>query len=426
MTTTIVHVMSSGRRRGIAAVAILLVGIAAAALPRPLFDRTSKAADVSVPMAPGVGMPGGPSTSAEGLRGRVNDMETRLREQPHDPAAAILLSDALLRLARATTDNRPAGRAADVLNGALAETPGLYDALRLLGAVNLSLHRFQEALDVGRRARDSRPDDAWNYGVIGDAQLELGDYDEAFASFDTMMQLRPNAAAYARAAYARELTGNLTGALEAMSAALSAAPEQDPEARAWYATQLGELHLKLGDADEADREFRRALFAFPQYPLAVVGTGKAKHARGDRDGALATYVDQLSRTPTLDLAARVGDLHREAGRSAEAERYYQLAEQLAGPAPAQTETNLALFLAEHDRRLPDAVAIAEQVARQRHDIATDHALAWAYFKTGRVRAAAAAMERALRTGSRDEQLRAHATAIRNASKGDAVKRPVMP
>ena len=412
MTTTAVDTMFGGRRRGWAAFAILLIGIAVLELPYLSLSRRGAPPEVSIPMAPGVGMPGGPVASAEGLHGRVRDMEMRLREQPHDLAASVLLSDALLRLARASSDGRNASRAAEVLNAALQENPGAYDALRLLGAVDLSLHRFNDALDVGRRASQMRPQDAWNYGVIGDALLELGDYDKAFAAFDQMMQLRPSPAAYARVAYAREISGDMTGALAAMQTAFQASPVTDPESQAWYATQVGELFMKLDRLGDADREFKRAVFVYPRYPLAVVGVGKVKAARGDRDGALAVFVDQLSRTPTLDLASRIGDLHAQAGRPSDAEHYYQLEEDLAGPAPTQTEANLALFLAERDRKLPEAVAIAESVARVRHDIWTDHALAWSYFKVGRLQDAEASITRAERTGSRDERLRAHADAIR--------------
>ena len=366
-------------------------------------------------MPPGVGAPGGPVTSREGLRTRINEMEAQLRATPGDLQASVLLADALLRQARATGDSRPAGRAASALERTLQDRPGAYDALRLLGAVDLSLHRFERARDVGARARGMRPDDAWNYGVIGDAQLELGNYDEAFASFDRMMQLRPGPAVYARISYAREIHGDLAGAFEAMQMAHAATPPQDPEAQAWYATQLGELQLKRGHPDLAEREFRRGLFAFAHYPLAEVGAGKAKLALGDRAGALAIFLDEMRRAPTFDLAARIGDLYAANGRTDEAEHYYALAEYLAGPMPSQTEATLALFLAEHDRKLTEAVALAEQIAATRHDIVTDHALAWAYFKVGRIADARRAIERALRTGSRDANLLAHAAAIRAAT-----------
>ena len=81
---------------------------------------------------------------------------------------------------------------------------------------------------------------------------------------------------------------------------------------------------------------------------------------------------------------------------------------------AQTEANLALFLAEHDRKLSDAVTIAETVARARHDVFTDDALAWAYFKVGRVDEAWEASRRALRIGTRDPRILSHASQIEAA------------
>jgi len=395
--------------------ATIVVAAVAAVAPHVLLRRPALREE-AISIAPAVGMPGAPPTSADGLRRRIADTEARLRDQPGDAGAAVLLADALLRQARATNDGRPAGRAAEVLGSALKEHPGQYDALRMLGAIELSLHRFRDALEVARRARDLRPDDAWNYGVMGDALIELGEYDRAFEAFDTMVAKRPGAAAYARVAYARELQGDLPGALEAMQLAAKATPPQDPEAQAWYAAQIGELKLRMGQVDEAEREYRRAAFLFPGYPHALIGQGKVKAARGDRDGALAIYLEQVKRTPTLDLAARIGDLYAERGAANEAERYYQLAEDLAGPAAAQTEANLALFLAERGRKLPEAVRIAEAVAAARHDIFTEDALAWAYFKTGRISDAFAASQQALRTGTRDERVLARAVQIRMAAR----------
>jgi len=396
--------------------AALLGGMAAAVAPHLLNRSVARASD-PIHMEPPVGMPGGPPTTVEGMRERIGAMERRLQDQPHDIGAAVLLADALLRQARATNDGHPANRASQVLNTVLKEEPGQYDALRMLGAIYLSQHRFREGLDAARRARDLRPQDAWNYGVMGDALIELGEYDQAFQAFQTMMAKRPNAAAYARAAYSLELQGDLNGAVQAMQMAGVATTGQDPEAKAWYLAQVGELNLRMGKLDEAAREFRHAAFVFPNYPHAIVGQGKVLVARGDRDRALDIYLQQLKRTPTLDLAARIGDLYAERGDGVESERYYQLAEDLAGPGAAQTEANLALFLAEHDRKLPEAVKIAEKVAGIRQDIFTEDAVAWAYFKVGRIDEARAASERALRTGTRDERIVSHAARIRAASPG---------
>ena len=175
----------------------------------------------------------------------------------------------------------------------------------------------------------------------------------------------------------------------------------------------------MGQLVEAEREYRRAAFLFPAHPFAMIGQGKVEAARGNREGARAIFLQQFRRLPTLDLAARIGDLYAQGGDSAMAERYYQLGEELAGPGIAQTEANLALFLAEHNRKLPEAVTIAETVAATRHDIFTQDALAWAYYKTGRLDKALAASRLALRTGTRDERILSHAAAIR-AALGTAV------
>jgi tetratricopeptide (TPR) repeat protein len=259
-----------------------------------------------------------------------------------------------------------------------------------------------------------RPDDAWNYGVIGDASIELGEYEDAFEAFDTMMTMRPNGAAYARIAYARELKGHVRGALEAMQMAVQSTTAHDPEAQAWYVAHVGELYLRMGNLDDAEREFARADYIFPNYPYARIGQGKVLALRGDRAAALAVFSEQFARMPSLDLAARIGDLHAEGGNRAEAERFYQLGEDLAGPGLAQTEASLALFLAERDRKVPEAV----KNCRDRGQDATRYlhgGCARLGLLQGRAPGrAAAASKRALRTGTRDEKMLARAAVIQGA------------
>ena len=77
--------------------------------------------------------------------------------------------------------------------------------------------------------------------------------------------------------------------------------------------------------------------------------------------------------------------------------------------------NFARFLAEHNRKIDEAVQIAERAASGRRDIFTEDALAWAYFKAGRIEDARKAMTLALRTGTRDRDIRSHAAAIDRAA-----------
>jgi len=364
--------------------------------------------------APPIGAPGAPRTSREDLDRRVAEMDARLAKHPEDAGAALLLSDALLRQTRITGNPGLALRAEQLLTRVLRDDPGSYDGNRMLGAIYLSQHRFRDAIRVAEKNRDARPYDPVNYGVIGDAHVELGHYDEAFAAFDRMMQLRPSAASYARVAYARELQGDLAGAVEAMKLAAGATSPTDPEALAWTHSQIGDLYFQLGRHHEAKTEYAAASQAFPGHPFAVIGYAKVIAADGDVAGALELLRRLAENSPTPDLAARTGDLLRQLGRRDEADRQYALAEAgWRGDAPEPK--NLARFLAEHDRKIPEAVAIAEAAATDRRDIFTEDALAWSYFKAGRLVDAKTAIAEALRTGSRDATIRSHAAAINGAS-----------
>jgi tetratricopeptide (TPR) repeat protein len=280
--------------------------------------------------------------------------------------------------------------------------------------VLLSQHRFRDAIREAERARAIDPRDAWNYGVIGDAHLELGEYDEAFAAFDRMGQLRPGPAAYARVSYALELKGDLDGALDYMRMAADGTSAHDAEGQAWHYAQLGNLLLQRGRPGDARREFERAAFTFPNHPYALTGLARVHAAEGDHAAALAIYEAMFQSSPTPELAFAIGDLHARLGRPDRAEALYVEGERLERDGWAQEEPQpqaLARFLAERDRRIPDAIALAEQAAAHRRDIHTMDALAWAYFKGGRIDEAARAIQAALRTGTRDEKILAHARAI---------------
>jgi tetratricopeptide (TPR) repeat protein len=360
-----------------------------------------------------VGSPGGLSTAATDLNRAVTELEARVAKRPNDAGAAARLADALLRQARVTSNPGLAVRAEEVLKTALNHEPNNYDAMRAMEAVLLSQHRFAEAIDLANRARTVDPIDSWNYGVLGDAHLELGQYPQAFEAFEQMMKHRPSGPAYARASYARELQGDLDGALRLMQMATEATSAHDPEGQAWHHAQMGDLLLQLGRLDAAQREYDHAAFIFPAHPFAAMGRARVKAAEGDRRGALEIYLELIKRSPQPALAARIGELYEELGQAKEAEHFYALAEtgwRYDTPEP----TLLVAFLAAHDRKLADAVKIGEETAARRQDIFTMDALAWAYFRSGRVADAAKASAQAMRTHTRDKTILAHAAAIAQA------------
>lgn len=359
---------------------------------------------------PPLGAVGAPTTSSDGLAQRIADMDARLAKNADDVGAAVLLADALIRQSRVTGNAGSTERAARVLQRAEREAPEHYDVLHMQGTLYLSQHKFREALAVAEQCIAQRPNDSSNYGMKGDAHLELGEYDEAFGAFEHMIQLRPNAASYARVAYARELQGDFTGALESMSLAAGAAGGGDLEGQAWYYSQVGELYLHMDRPHDAMREFATASQAYPGHPFAVFGYAKALEMTGKMDEAMALLRDLATRVSLPDVHARLGDLYAKASRPADAAREYALAE-AAWRSDAPEPKNLARFLADRGVKIDEAVAIAEAAHQQRHDIFTQDALAWAYFKAGRIADAKRTMALARRTGSRDREILRHAAAI---------------
>ena len=363
------------------------------------------------------GSPVGGPTSRQGLQDTVARMQDRLRDHPSDSSAAVLLADALMRQARVTGNAGIVLGAEQALHRVLKDEPLDYQARRMLATVYLSEHRFREAVQQGERLREQEPSDDWNYGVIGDGHIELGEYDEAFAAFQKMMDMRPSAAAYARAAYALELRGRLDAALDAMKLSTDATAPSDPESLAWHHAQVGDLYWQLGKLDEAAFEYTWSGHSFPGHPFAAMGLARINEAKGDLNGARASYETLMSRAPSPEVAERLGNVYSALGMPNEASRQYALAEsgwRFDAPQP----TFLARSLAEHNQpgtpQVAEAVRVAETAARDRHDIFTDDALAWAYFKAGRWQDAAGAMTRARRTGTRDRTILFHAAAIQNS------------
>jgi tetratricopeptide (TPR) repeat protein len=388
----------------------LVISMAAVGCSQSTAARRSPA-----PVEP-LGSPAAPGTSREVLERTRNEMQARLDAQPGDAAAAVRLADALLRLARVTNNGGLAVKAERALVKALGSDPGRYDAHRMLAVVLLSQHRFRDAIHEAERCQQMRQNDASTWGVVGDARLELGEYDDAFAAFERMSTIRPDSASYARIAYARELEGDLPGALQSLQMALEATSPNDAEAIAWHHAQIGTIHLAEGRLAEAAREFAHADYSFPGHPFAVEGRARVLAAQNRAGDALATLEPLLAKSPSASTLVLSAEVLRALGKHDEAVRQDALAEALwrsDAPEPAR----LALMLANSGdaARIDEAVRVAQAEFANRRDIFTADALAWAFFKAGRLGEAVEASALALRTGSVDRGLRERARTIAHAA-----------
>jgi tetratricopeptide (TPR) repeat protein len=376
--------------------ALLLGGV----LRKPAVAASSAPASTPTPAA-GESLQTGFSTGD--TAGLIERLQSTLRVAPRNVSSLDLLGLAYQQRARETGDAVYYTKSEGVLEQALALQPNDLLATSGLGSLALSRHRFREALALGRQARSISPTTARNYGVIGDALVELGRYPEAFRAFDRFAELRPGLAAYARVSHARELIGDIPGAIAAMKLAVDAGTGQG-EAEAWTRVQLGKIYWSVGRLSTAASEYRAALRVFPGYPYALDALARVEAARGRLAPAIALEQRATAVIPLPQYVGQLSDLYRAAGKTRLARHQYALIgviQRLLVANGVKTDLETALFDIDHGVRLPHALALARRARAERPSVDGDDVLAWALARNGRCGEALPFSKSALRLGTRD-------------------------
>jgi tetratricopeptide (TPR) repeat protein len=343
----------------------------------------------------------------------VRDYQEAVRRSPQSADARAILAGASIQKARETGDPSYYGKSAQMIDEALAINPEHLDALIGKGALALARHQFREALAIGEQARALNGRVPQIYGVIADAQLELGMYDEAVATIQTMVNMRPDLSSYTRVSYARELYGEVDGAIEAMGMALRAGSPAVENVE-WTRSQLGNLHFGRGDLAGAEQVYLTSLQRDPQYVFALAGLARVRAAQGSYNQAVELYRAAIARVPLPEFVIALGELAESAGQHEEAARQYQLVramQQLFRANGVDTDLELALFEADHGADPQAALAIARLAFERRPGIKAADTLAWALYRAGRHDEAAGYAEQALRLGTRDAAMLFHAGMI---------------
>jgi tetratricopeptide (TPR) repeat protein len=333
----------------------------------------------------------------------VARLQAALRGNPNDVRSLDSLGLAYQQRARETGDPTYYTKSGEALHRALALAPRDLLATSGLGSLGLSRHRFREALVLGRRAHAISPTTARNYGVVGDALVELGRYPAAFKAFDTMASIQPGLSSYARISHARQLLGDLPGAISAMRLAVDAADGQG-EADAWTHVQLGLIYLSVGRFAAAANQDRQALWAFPGYAYALDALARAEAGLGHYRKAIRYEQAAVNRIPLPQYVSTLGDLYRATGHGQLAQKQYELIaviQRLLVANGVKTDLETALFNVDHGIRLRTSLALARLAQRERPSIDGDDVLAWALERTGHCGEALRYSKRALGLGTLD-------------------------
>ncbi len=179
-----------------------------------------------------------------------------IQAKPENLHYQNLLAGSYIQKMRETTDFSYLDRAAQIVGNVISADSQNYEALRLRSEVELERHHFKQVAEYSRQLMEISPNDPWNWGTLGDAMVEMGDYEAAAEAYQKMVVLRPDLASYNRAAWFRFLSGDMPGAIEIMQRAVKSGG--GPENTAWCLVELGHLYLKNGQFDEAEQAYGAA------------------------------------------------------------------------------------------------------------------------------------------------------------------------
>ncbi len=354
--------------------------------------------------------------TADAARGKtVGAAIAHVRKSPGDAVRWVTLGDVLAQAQRDSADPRYYDLAEMTYLHALEIDPKSAAAMAGMAWVTGGRHTFDQSIQWAEKALALDAGNAAAVGIVGDAEVELGDYDQAFEHYQKMMDLRPDLSSWSRGAHLLWLTGEKENAMQLMARAIQAgAPFA--ENTAWCRAQLAMMLFQTSGTDAAAEILEPALAASSRNIHVLLAAGRIAAAREDFAAARKHYETVLEAGPNHEALAALGDLSARDGDSDTAEKYYAQVEALHAAHVAgavHDHMQMAKFYADHDRKLVEALRMAEQHKLTRNVMEAD-TLAWVYFKNGDLSRASEAMQRALSRKTPDAEMQFHAGMIASA------------
>lgn len=256
-----------------------------------------------------------------------------LEKNNKDVKAKLRMAEVFIQEARVTGDfgtyYDPAYYILDHLLASDISKDEQFQALSLKATVLLSEHKFEKAKEVAQEAVKLSPYNAGIYGALVDANVELGNYEEAVKMSDKMVQIRPDLRSYSRISYLREIHGDLDGAIDAMNMAVKAGlPGQ--EQTAWSRITLAKLYESKGDLSNAEMHYTIALQNRPNYPFALAGLGRLEWKKGNFELAEKSYLEAIKYMPNAGFYEELALMNKQQGNKELTKKYYQLTLQEMG------------------------------------------------------------------------------------------------
>ncbi len=385
--------------------------------------KTNSAAAVSVPPAAPL------ASDASVADSTIRFLENRVKDDPEDFSATGKLAGLYLQKLRETGNAQYLELATRAARASLESVPEARNpgGLAALALAEFASHEFASAKEHAVRLIELEPRKSYPQGILGDALVELGEYDQAEIAYKKIVNLDGGISHGSETRFARlaQLRGDNAGAQKHFATALTLAlalPAPPRETVAWLRWQLGETAFSVGDYETAEKHYRDSLVTFPDYYRSIASLGRVRAARNDLPGAIENYEKVTRILPDPSYIAALGDLYKLAGREEDAKKQYELVEQIGHLSVTSGELynrQLALFYADHDLKNEEAYNLAAKEYEQRKDVYGADALAWTALKARKLSEAQTAMKAALRLNTRDARLFYHAGMIEKSAGNNA-------
>ena len=335
-----------------------------------------------------------------------------LETKPNDFEAYNALALGLSRRARETSDVTYYAQGEDALQKSFAISPDNFDGQRIRVWLLLGRHEFGAALEAATKLNRKMPDDVMLYGFLTDANVELGNYKDAETAAQWMLDLRAgNMPGLTRAAYLRELFGDVEGSLDLMNMAYQSTPPGEVEDAAWIVTQMAHLNLAIGKIDQAEQLSQQALAMFPGYHYALGNLAKVRIQQKRYGEAVDLLRQRYQAAPHAENLFDLAQALKFAGREEEAQKAFAEFEQkslLETNRADNSNHELVLYYADYAHQPAKALEVARREYARRHDVFTLDCYAWALHQNGQNQEALKQINTALAVGIRDAKIFRHA------------------
>jgi tetratricopeptide (TPR) repeat protein len=350
--------------------------------------------------------------AADSGNATVRFLESRVADDPLDTIALNRLSSVCILQMRETGDLAYLDRAAQSARASLAAVPPAQNCggVAALALAEFEMHHFSNSLALAQQACVIDPRNTAALVTAGDAQLELGNYDEAEHIYSQLSAEEITPSLRARLARLAELKGDNQKAIELLSQ-----NSGSPGDTAWYRVRLGELFFRTGDLTKAEEQYEAGRKLTPESYLVLEHLAELRAAQGKFDDAIKLYHQVIARAPRAEFFQALGDVYVFMNKPLEARPWHERA--LAGFENSIRQGNahyyhhLAGFYCDAQENPTEALRWARKDLDVRHSVYAHDTLAWALYKNGEFTHASAEMSRALSLGTQDAHLFFHAAMI---------------